>query len=500
MIDPWAGATQATQTLAALGNQIDQDRVSNRREQLLSQQMEAGALQLQEARRKIAARQAAEQAYNDALGQSTTTTTVTPPKPALANLAGPIPSALQPQGDFSLPQQQASPLVQAYNEGRISSTTTSVNPSLAAAQSYMKSGMPEEAARVMDLDAKVNDYMAQAAMGQGDPVKARQAKMMLDIGKEMIGTIAPLVKNPTTRRLAQQYIDFYKATYPNMPGIGQLKLDDFDVAGDGSGVIAVKDPQSGKLIGHYVMNPVDGTMKLVEAKEPAKGFDTIDLGNRVEIHPRDGSAPTVIAKGVSPNTVFKIENKTGTGDKPKLKAGERLNASGEVELIPGSDIYIKNSRLHGKDIAALKSVELSTKNAESKIDAIVNSPAFENLFGGYNAYVSQRLPGKTQDAKAKLDSLKSDLKKAGLDVMRSGGAIGQMTEREWPIVEQMVATLTPNMSEDEAKATLGKIKSYLMTLRDNASSTYEDTWSNTQFYKGGKSGGGKAKAADFWVK
>jgi len=177
------------------------------------------------------------------------------------------------------------------------------------------------------------------------------------------------------------------------------------------------------------------------------------------------------------------------GGGPNLRKGERLSASGEAELIPGSDLYIKNSRLHGKDVAAIKGLDTYTANAISKINSIVKSPSFSSLFGGYNAYLTNKMPGETQNVKAKLESLKSDLKKAGLEIMRSGGSVGMMTEREWPIVEQLIATLDPKMSEKAAKDTLGQIQSYLGSIRKNASDTYDETWSGTQFYRNRGQGG-----------
>src|SRR6185369_4996952 len=43
------------------------------------------------------------------------------PKQSLSGMM--TPAALQPQGEFALPQEPASPTVQAYNEGRVSTKT-----------------------------------------------------------------------------------------------------------------------------------------------------------------------------------------------------------------------------------------------------------------------------------------------------------------------------------------------------------------------------------------
>lgn len=170
----------------------------------------------------------------------------------------------------------------------------------------------------------------------------------------------------------------------------------------------------------------------------------------------------------------------------KLKQGETMLPDGRVASIPGSDLYIKQSGLHSKDYQTLNLLETQTDNAISTIKDILdpkNTSAFNSNFGGWNAYATQYMPGNTQNIGAKIESLKSILKKAGLDIMRSGGAIGQMTVQEWPIVESMISTLTPKLSEKEARTQIEKIEAYLTRMRDNASSTYENEWGNTQFYK-----------------
>lgn len=183
-------------------------------------------------------------------------------------------------------------------------------------------------------------------------------------------------------------------------------------------------------------------------------------------------------------------------DKPKLKPGERFAADGvTVEAIPGSDLYISQSNKHGKDFAALQAVDTKLDNAASKIDNILdpkNRHGFEMNFGGWSAYGTQYVPespitpSKTQTIRKEIDSLKSDLKSAGLEMIRQGGSIGTMTEKEWPIVEQMIASISPVLSETEARDKLKKIKTYMEKIKANAREAYDTEWGRTQFYKKAK--------------
>ena len=185
-----------------------------------------------------------------------------------------------------------------------------------------------------------------------------------------------------------------------------------------------------------------------------------------------------------------ITARANAPQRPKLKPGERFKTDGsdEVEAIPGSDLFKKQSDAHAKDAGALDTVTTQTDNAARKIDIILdpkNKDAFDSMFGGYNAAaVTQFQPGATQDIKKEIESLKSDLKKAGLDMLRSGGSVGQMTVQEWPIVESAIESISPMLGEEVARDKLAYVKAYLQRIRDNAAKVYEREWSGSQFAPG----------------
>ena len=180
----------------------------------------------------------------------------------------------------------------------------------------------------------------------------------------------------------------------------------------------------------------------------------------------------------------------GVSEAPKLKQGERWNKElGRVEAVPGSDIFVKQSGAHGKDFQALQGVDTKVDSAIGKIDYILspeNKSGFDANFGGYTAYGTSRITGKAVDVRSNIESLKSDLKAAGLELMRSGGSIGQITEREWPIIEGMIGALKPEMTKDEARKQFTKIKTYMENIRKNARDAYDTEWGETQYHKADK--------------
>jgi hypothetical protein len=234
---------------------------------------------------------------------------------------------------------------------------------------------------------------------------------------------------------------------------------------------------------HYVQQDLGGKKTIVAMPKYGTGAAQVVKEDQVTLTPYE--------KGKLDIDRYKASKGDGSGSEaPKLKQGERWNKElGRVEAVPGSDIFVKQSAAHGKDFQALQGVDTKVNSALGKIDYILsdeNKSGFDANFGGYNAYVAGRLPGKATDVRKNIDSLKSDLKATGLELMRAGGSIGQITEREWPIIEGMIGALSPEMSEDEARRQFTKIKSYMENIRKNAREAYDTEWGDTQYHKANK--------------
>ena len=175
-------------------------------------------------------------------------------------------------------------------------------------------------------------------------------------------------------------------------------------------------------------------------------------------------------------------------DIPKLNPGEQWNPqANRADAIPGSKLYVEQTIKHEKDQKAASGVVQKTDAVSNLIDDILsdkNKGGFEGNFGGAGAYATRMLPGgENARVGAKIETLKSNMKSAGLEMMRSGGGIGAMTEREWPIVEGMIGNLSPSMSVKDARDALMSIKVRMQNLADNAKETYNGTWGNTQYHK-----------------
>jgi len=188
-------------------------------------------------------------------------------------------------------------------------------------------------------------------------------------------------------------------------------------------------------------------------------------------------------------TIPGIGKKTATTgpDGVKLGPGERMTEEGTVELVPGTKTYNAAAKSHSSDKKDAAIVVDKIAAAKDKLDYILdpkNKDGFEYNFGGYYAaYVGQNMPTEAaQDMYAKLESLKADLKGAGLEQLRAGGSIGQITEAEWPIIEKQIDNITPYMGEQAARDALQKIRVRLSNIAERALEAYDTQWGDTQFY------------------
>jgi hypothetical protein len=152
---------------------------------------------------------------------------------------------------------------------------------------------------------------------------------------------------------------------------------------------------------------------------------------------------------------------------------------------PNSKLFLEQTQKHEKDLKGVSGSIQKVDSAVKKIDQILDpkyANAFDNLFGGYSAYATQHFTGDTATIKAKFDSLKSDMKAVGLDIVRAKGGIGAMTVQEWPIVQDMIDKLDPTMPAPAARAAIEGIKSKFQNMVENDKKIYDQTWGQTQFH------------------
>jgi hypothetical protein len=173
------------------------------------------------------------------------------------------------------------------------------------------------------------------------------------------------------------------------------------------------------------------------------------------------------------------------GPERRLKQGERFNSETQtIEAIPGSDLFKKQKNKFTDEYSGAKTVLERTGTSVKKIDELLANKGFDKIFGGYTAYATRLMSGDAADARTRLDSLKSDFKALGKEIIAARGqSIGQITEREWPILEGLIDSLEPVLDEDVAKERLDEIKIRFRRMQENVVDAYETEFADSQFYK-----------------
>lgn len=263
---------------------------------------------------------------------------------------------------------------------------------------------------------------------------------------------------------------------------------DFTPEGVFQGGQQIKQSSDPEFVPNYSMNPVDigvGEKTWRVRGQPNKFMSAAGTVYSMERQPSLGDLKTQAEIDKLKSEAEKnrrIESANGIPIGLRLKPGEEwMPTEQKVRAVPGSDIYIAQKKKHEDDRDALKAVLTTEKLAADKVDGLLSDKNFPKLFGSmYSGQISKYI---APDAQSKLESLKSNLKTAGLQIIRSGGSIGQMTEKEWPIVEQMIDSLTNSLSEEEAADRLSKIKAHMQRMGAMAREGYENQWYDTQYFK-----------------
>jgi hypothetical protein len=128
---------------------------------------------------------------------------------------------------------------------------------------------------------------------------------------------------------------------------------------------------------------------------------------------------------------------------------------------------------------ALQSVQMSIDNALKQADELDKSPGLSNITGP----LMGRLPNITGDAtnaQAKLDTLKAQIGVQVLGAMReaskTGGAVGNVTEKEWPILQNQLGALQQAQTTESFKKGVKDVRTTLQRMRDNATQAYQGTY------------------------
>ena len=184
-----------------------------------------------------------------------------------------------------------------------------------------------------------------------------------------------------------------------------------------------------------------------------------------------------------------LEQRISQGDRPPPKPGYAYDPREPQRQVPisGGPAWRDLSSKHATDMQSVLSLQTQAEGAMDKVDRILDPKrkgAFNSNFGGYNAAVTQFLPGDSQNMRKEIESFKSEMKAAGLNMLRAGGgSIGAITQAEWPIIEQTIDSISPLLGEKEAREAFQRVKVRMQRMLNNTHRVYDTEWGDSPFYK-----------------
>lgn len=173
----------------------------------------------------------------------------------------------------------------------------------------------------------------------------------------------------------------------------------------------------------------------------------------------------------------------------KLEAGQFRDENGRIQLVAGTSQYYEKADKHDKDARALESRIAASQEILQAINDFITDPNFKDvqgkdipITGGMEAYAySFMYPGVA----TKRDRLLALFSNEGLSRIRESGSPGTITEREWPLMQAQVASITPRMSSQNVIETLRNVVDGPKGLKSNVEvlqGYYTQKWQGDQFY------------------
>jgi hypothetical protein len=141
------------------------------------------------------------------------------------------------------------------------------------------------------------------------------------------------------------------------------------------------------------------------------------------------------------------------------------------------------------DQPAAQSVASSALQMSDRIKSLASElkthPGLPSIVGKISQYPALDLLPSTRDARALQDSLVNQIGIQALNDMRqmskTGGAVGQVTEREWPILQQSIAAVGKAQTPEGYKTALDNLVAQVDSSMTRVRAAYEKTYGKLDY-------------------
>jgi hypothetical protein len=386
------------------------------------------------------------------------------------------------------------------NVGGYTPTAASAAPAASPTVAAPSPNMPDYASVISNLvkgghideAKKIAELAKTSAEGQGKATEASVAKFRA--AYEPIQSLLPHVQTPAdveayTRRLyadpmlsaeASKLKPVDQAVQDNLDLVNKVGIDQWRARNSGMDAKQLHDLVTSATAPSYEKVDKGGSIAFLDKNPKSDTFGQYLHETQKTMTPAQG------AKEMPPTV--------------SLQKGEVWNKeAGRVDVVPGTAAFITRSQSHAEDVTALNGLKEKSDEAIANIKKMLsdeNKEGFQANFGGAGTTLQSRMPGKAADFKGMLNTFKSNMKSAGLEMMRAGGSIGAMTEKEWPIVEAEMASLDGWMTEENARNVMRNVIARLDRIKKSSEKVYDMTWGETQFHPKNKNAPSESTTPD----
>lgn len=177
--------------------------------------------------------------------------------------------------------------------------------------------------------------------------------------------------------------------------------------------------------------------------------------------------------------IITAENNGGAGMIPTPNV---VQPAGNPSMTPKDRAKLEASR--PAETAGAKGLMLQLDNTLFQIDKLDKSPGLSNITGPVMGR-TPNISGDATNSQAYLDTLKSQIGVQVLQAMReaskTGGAVGNVTEKEWPILQNQLAALQQSQTTDQFRTNLGVVRTTIRNMRGNALKAFEDNYGKLDY-------------------
>jgi hypothetical protein len=270
----------------------------------------------------------------------------------------------------------------------------------------METGDYDPATKALNVEAVLRKRSAQAR-AYGDIATSDKLDAEIEKGTKIATIVSTLGKADTTGNLLRQMItslpDVFKGIDPST-----IKITGDMTEFTGNGFTMVVGP--------------DGKSHIVKEAKDTKGFDTVDLGDRIKYIPRDGTKPYYEPKGITPGASAKegkpdpVVVREAVKDLPKLRKEANMASASQARLDQMIKLYDKGSAggLKGNilqsisgvfDVSATSEAELFKKLASAGAGQLRSTVIGPGQVSNYEQKLLQSVSGGGSGARTAIREL-----------------------------------------------------------------------------------------------